>query len=117
MPNPALIHTQSAKLKHYLGLVDIYITLGKPEVYEIEPYFSPDYRPDARTALMGSSVLVEYQRSIISHKKMQEKVDAFVNTNKQGLHDAKSLLIVTDYGYEVTAPSGYEILQRDLKII
>lgn len=117
MPNPALIHQQSAKLRHYLGLVDIYLTLDKPEVFEIEPYFSADYRPDVRTVYAGSSLMVEYQRSTITHKKMQEKVDAFVATNKQGLHDAKSLLIVTDYGYDITAPAGYEVIQRDLNII
>ena len=117
MPNPALIHTQSAKLKHYLGLVDIYLTLDKPEVYEIEPYFSADYRPDVRTKLLDTSVLIEYQRSIVSNKKMQDKVDAFVTTNKQGLHDAKSLLIVTDYRYDLIMPTGYEVIQKKFDVI
>jgi hypothetical protein len=117
MPNPALIHTQSAKLRHYLGLVDIYLTLGKPEVFHVEPHIAESYRPDASTVISNSPVLLEYQRSLVSNRKMQEKVDGFVETNKQGLHDAKTLLIVTDYEYDLRIPEGFGIIQKKMDII
>jgi hypothetical protein len=118
MPNPAMINYQSPKLKHFLGLVDIYISLDQPEIYEVEPQITDDYRPDVYTRLDDSCpTIIEYQRSTISNKKFQAKVDLFVQAYKMQKHDAKRLLIYTDTQYRLTAPIGFEIVQRKLDTI
>lgn len=109
MPNPVLIHTESTKLRHYLGLVDLYIRLGKPDIYEVEPKFDEEYQPDAYTRIEGEPIIVEFQRTHTSNKRMQEKVDGFVRTFKEKKHDATVLLLVSDERYKVDAPLGFEI--------
>lgn len=116
MPNPAMINIQSPKLKHFLGLVDVFITLGQPEIYEVEPQITDDYRPDAYTRLDMVPTIIELQRSTISRKKFQAKVDMFVQSYKMKKHDARTLLVYTDTAYKLTIPSGFEIIQRKLVI-
>lgn len=113
MPNPAMIHTESSKIRHYLAIADVYIRRGKPNVFEVEPYFDDKYRPDAYMR-NPSPVLVEVQRSYISHKKMQDKVDGFVRTYREGKHDAKTLWIVSDDEFKVRWPEGFEVFKLPL---
>lgn len=117
MPNPALIHKQSSHLNHYLAIADLYITLNQPEPYEVEPFISEEYRPDVSTVLDGTPVLIELQRSIISNKKMQEKVNNFVATHRKDSHKAKTLLVITDYRYDLQAPPGYAVVQKKLGVL
>lgn len=114
MPNPTLIHTESTKLRHFLAIADFYIRLGKPEVYQVEPDIDPSYRPDAYTRL-PDPVVVEVQRSYISNRKMQEKIDNFADTFVRGKHDAKTLWIVTDTKFTVKLPRGFNIEFLPLK--
>lgn len=116
MPNPAMINMQSPKLKHFLGLVDVYIALGQPEIYEVEPQITDEYRPDAYTRINDAPTLIELQRSTISRKKFQLKVDLFVQSFKMKKHDAKRLLVYTDSPYKLTVPAGFEVIQQKLVI-
>jgi len=117
MPNPARIHHQSSKLEHFLGLADIYIALGQPQVFEIEPNISSEYRPDAYVVQGGRHFVIEYQRTPISNSRMQEKLDAFFRTHAQGLHRANEMIIVNGTNrtvkYKVTAPSTFKIRQME----
>ena len=108
MQNPTIIHTESSKIRHYLAIADLYIRLGKPPIYEIEPQVDPEYVPDVYTRL-HEPIIVEIQRSYISHKKMQSKVDGFVRTFKLGKHDARTLWIVTDLDFKVSVPEGFKV--------
>lgn len=99
---------------HFLGLVDIYIALGQPDVYEVEPQVSDDYRPDAYTRLDGVPTIIEYQRSIVSTKKMISKVEQFVSTYHRGKHDAKRLLIISETKYNIPSYLGFHIEQKPL---
>lgn len=110
MPNPTLIHPESSKIRHFLAIADFYIQAGKPEIYEVEPTIAEEYRPDAYMRL-GEPIIVEVQRTRISVKRMQDKVDWFAKTHKQGKHDAKSLWIVTDVPYPISIPIGYKVKQ------
>ena len=116
MPNPAMINMQSPKLKHFLGLVDVFLTLGQPEIYEVEPQVTEDYRPDAYTRIEGVPTIIELQRSTISTKKMQLKVDLFIQAYKLKKHDARRLLVYTDITYRLNVPSGFEVIQEKLVI-
>ncbi|MMZ47345.1 hypothetical protein D1872_89890 [compost metagenome] len=111
MPNPARIHHQSSKLEHFLGLADLYIRFGMPEVFEVEPDICPEYRPDAYMVLNGKHVIIEYQRTIISHNRMQAKLDAFFSSYAQGRHSCRELWIVTGFKYKVIAPSSFTVRQ------
>lgn len=111
MPNPARMHHQSSKLEHFLGIADLFIRLGQPEVYEVEPYICDEYRPDVYMVKDGKHVIIEYQRSIVTLKKMQNKVDGFVASYNSGRHNCRELWIVTDYRYNVTAPSSFKVVQ------
>ena len=111
MPNPARMHHQSSKLEHFLGIADLFIRMGQPQVFDVEPHITDNYRPDVYMVKDDRHAIVEYQRTIISHKKMQNKVDAFVAAYNSGRHNCRTLLIVTDYRYNVTAPSSFKIVQ------
>ena len=118
MPNPTIIHPQSNKINHFLGIVDIYINLDQPKVFEVEPIINDEYRPDAYVRVIGDTpVLIELQRTLISIKRMQEKVDAFVKAYNKKEHDAKTLWIVSDTEYRVKIPSGFSIVQKKLEDI
>lgn len=115
MPNPTLIHPESSKTRHFLAIADFYIRIGQPEKYEVEPYFDDEYRPDAYTVLAGEPILVEIQRSHISHKTMQGKVDGFVRTFQEGKHAARKLWIVSDETFRVTSPDDFTVEQIRLR--
>jgi hypothetical protein len=116
MPNPAMMNEQSPKILHFLGLVDIYLSLGKPAIYTVEPDIDENYRPDAYCRLGDfGPTLIELQRSTISKRKMQEKVNGFVLTYQKKKHDAKTLLIYTDKPYSLDVPYGFQIVQRKLE--
>jgi hypothetical protein len=114
MPNPALMHTESSKRQHALAVVDTYIKLGKPNHFDVEPNFDAKYRPDAYTTLRGKKVVIEVQRSHISNKKMQDKVDGFVRTHREGKHEACIMYVVTDENFSISAPEGYNLYKVPL---
>lgn len=116
MPNPTLIHPQSNKINHFLGLVDLYIQMKQPAVFEIEPIINEDYRPDVYTR-KEVPVLIELQLTPISLKRMQEKVDLFVKAHIKKQHDATTLWIVADTQYQVKIPAGYSVMQMKQEAI
>lgn len=87
-----------------------------PKIFEIEPPISDDYRPDVYTRLKDTPVIIEYQRTIISNKKMQAKVDLFIESHIRKKHDATILWIVSDYAYKVSFPSGYSVVHKKLSL-
>jgi hypothetical protein len=114
MPNPALIHTESSKTRHFLAIADTYIRFGKPNHFDVEPIFDDKYRPDAYTTLRGKKVIVEVQRSHTSNKKMQDKVNGFVRTHREGKHEATCMYVVTDENFNISAPEGYTLYKVPL---
>lgn len=78
-------------------------------MFNIEPQISNDYRPDAYMVKEGNHAVLEYQRSIISQKRMQDKVDRFVGAYAAGKHRCRVMLIVSNLKYKVTAPTGFTI--------
>ena len=111
MPNPTIIHPESAKIRHYLAIAQFFIDIGQPEIYEIEPQFDREYVPDVYTRIDGVPIMVEIQRSHCSHRKMQGKVNGFVRTYLEGKHDAKTLWIVSNERYRLTVPEGFTVKQ------
>lgn len=113
MPNPSIIHPRSSKTHHFLGIADIYIRLNQPKIYTVEPQINDEYIPDFYTRLPDACI-GEFQRSTISSKKLQEKVDQFCDAFKRKEHDAKTLLIVTDLRYSLKVPNGFNVIVKSL---
>lgn len=78
-------------------------------MFNIEPQISNDYRPDAYMVKDGHHAILEYQRSIISQKRMQDKVDRFVGAYAAGKHKCRVILIVSNFKYKVVAPTGFTV--------
>lgn len=114
MPNPTICHPESQNIRHFLGIAEIYLYLGQPSVFEVEPQVNANYRPDAYVRC-EEPMIVEYQRSKITIKKMQEKIDLFAKSCQNGEHDAKTLWVVSDITYNVTTPKGFQLIQSSLK--
>lgn len=113
MPNPTIIHPESQNCRHFLGIVDLYISLGKPEVFYVEPVCSSDYRPDVYCRV-EHPLVIEYQRSKITIKSMQEKINNFAKAYTRGEHDAKTLWIMSDITYNVKTPEGFKVIQSNV---
>lgn len=118
MPNPSIIPKQSSRTQHFLEIADLYLALNQPKIFEVEPDVSEYYRPDVYLRVDSDvPVCVEVQRSVISNAKMQEKVDGFVQAFKQKKHDAKTLWIVANKTYDVSIPSGFRIVQKQMAAV
>lgn len=111
-----MIHPESTRIRHFLAITDFYIRIGKPANFVVEPDVGPDYRPDLYVELNQEPVLVEVQRSHIAHRTMQQKVDGFVKSHKDGYHQARKLWIASDEHYKVDWPSGFEVSQIPLTV-
>lgn len=108
-----MIHPESQNCRHFLGIVDLYIQLGKPEVFIVEPMCNSDYRPDVYCRV-EYPLVIEYQRSKVTIKKMQDKIDNFAKAYVKGEHDAKTLWIMSDIQYSVKTPDGFRIIQSNI---
>lgn len=113
MPNPTIIHPESQNIRHFLGIADIFIQLNKPEIFEVEPVVSGTYRPDIYCRLPEATI-IEFQRSTISLKRMQKKIDDFLDSHIRKLHDAKTLWVMSDTKYNISLPPGYTLIQSSL---
>lgn len=82
-------------------------------MYYVEPMCSSDYRPDVYCRL-DRSVVVEFQRSKITIKRMQDKVDNFAKAYVKGEHDAKTLWIMSDIQYSIKVPEGFQVIQSSI---
>lgn len=113
MPNPTLIHPESQNVRHFVGIAELYLQLGKPKIYEVEPQVNDHYRPDIYTHAVAPTV-IEYQRSRISQKRMQVKVDLFVESFRAGDHDARKLWVLSDTPYDLKIPQDFQLIQSPL---
>lgn len=113
MPNPTLIPPSSGRIEHFLGIADVYLSLGMPPTFVVEPDLSKAYKPDAYVKTeKGAIAVIEYQRSRISNTKMQEKLDQFVDAFKKKEHSVKTVIIYAYKPYDVKVPEGFQLLQK-----
>ncbi|RHW31500.1 hypothetical protein D1B31_22095 [Neobacillus notoginsengisoli] len=80
-PSPAGIKKDSAKIPHFLKIVEIYKDLLKyetPKSFLVEPKYGKGFmEPDAFMIWKRAPFFVEIQRSIYSEKIMNEKVTRY----------------------------------------
>lgn len=112
--NPSAIHPNSNKINHQLKLLDYYIEAKQPSQCVIEPIlgkYEPDllYRDE-----MNRSICVEIQLTKISKKRMQEKINNFIEEYGTN-HDAKILYICTHISYkDLKTKQGFKVIQRNV---
>ena len=112
--NPSAVHHKSAKIDHYLKIVDFYISAGMPGKFLIEPTFG-SYEPDIFFEdKSGNHVCVEVQITPISHNKMQDKINRFVSEYGKE-HDSKVFVLCANHGYKkLEIPKGFRLLRQAL---
>jgi hypothetical protein len=110
MPNPTIIHPRSRRIEHFLKIVDLYIETCLPDHFDVEPTFSNEYRPDVYATINGERMVIEVQRTRISNRKMQEKVDAFMRSYYMKEHDARTMWICASMRYDVSVESGFKVI-------
>jgi hypothetical protein len=107
MPKPPII---KGNIDHFLEIAQLYIALGMPEHFDVEPRFN-DYEPDVYTTVDHQKVCIEVQRSRISDRKMQSKVDEFMMSYYMKQHEANILWIYSSNRYDVKASDAFIIKQ------
>lgn len=81
-------------------------------MYNIEPQITDNYRPDVYTKVNDTPIIIEYQRTRISQKRIDEKIDAFIHSFVQRKHGCKTLWIVSDTPYKLKKFDGFDIRLR-----
>lgn len=108
--NPSQIHHKSNKIDHHLKIVDYYIALGCPKNFIIEPLLG-EYEPDIfMKDTSQRSICVEIQLTKVANKKIQDKINLFVKEYNVN-HDSKTIYLITNSRYNVTAPNGFMLKQ------
>lgn len=118
-PSPSTIKKDSAKIPHFLKIVEFYKNLLKhqlPRSFMVEPKYGKGYmEPDAFIIWKNAPFFVEIQRSIYSDKVMQEKVKRYEeyfisNEWQQEAWQPQSkkvfpvVLMITDTRYKIDSP-------------
>lgn len=80
-PSPSPIKKDSAKIPHFLKIVEFYKSLLKyeePRSFIVEPKYGKGYmEPDSFMIWRKSPFFIEIQRSVYSDKVMQEKIKRY----------------------------------------
>lgn len=130
-PSPAPIKKDSAKIPHFLKIVEFYRSLlnfQPPESFIVEPKYGKGYmEPDAFMIWKRAPFFVEIQRSIYSEKVMNEKFNRYVSyymSNEwqqepwqpEGKKVFPKIILITDTRYNFTHHSAVQFFQiQDIK--
>lgn len=117
--SPSPIKKDSAKIPHFLKIVDFYGDLLKhqaPLSFIVEPKYGKGYmEPDIFMIWKRAPFFVEIQRSVYSHKIMSEKVDRYEAYRLSGEWKNESwqplerkvfptVIVLTDTRYNIESP-------------
>lgn len=88
-PINGTLRKDSAKLRHFLAIADVYIEMtkiGGLRRFDVEPKYGKGFaEPDAFVIWRGSPFFVEVQRSIYSDKQISEKVARYGALRNSGI--------------------------------
>lgn len=119
-PSPAAIKKDSAKIPHFLKIVEFYrslVSIEAPEKFIVEPKYGKGYmEPDGFMIWKRAPFFVEIQRSIYSEKVMDEKIqryEAYYISNEWQKESWQSeykkvfpsVLILTETRYKIESSS------------
>ncbi|MBK5483012.1 replication-relaxation family protein [Peribacillus sp. TH16] len=129
--SPAPIKKDSAKIPHFLKIVEFYKSLlnfEPSESFIVEPKYGKGYmEPDAFMIWKRAPFFVEIQRSIYSEKVMNEKFRRYVSyymSNEwqyepwqpEGKKVFPKIILIADHRYNLPIHSGVQFFQvQDIK--
>ncbi|WP_394141547.1 replication-relaxation family protein [Cytobacillus oceanisediminis] len=132
-PSPATIKKDSAKIPHFLKIVEFYKSLIKyedPKTFMVEPKYGKGLmEPDAFMLWKRSPFFVEIQRSLYSEKVMNGKVqryESYFMSNEwqqepwqpQNKKVFPAVIVITDTRYKIESPyiKFYQVPHIDLLV-
>lgn len=132
-PSPAGIKKDSAKIPHFLKIVEFYKSLLKfeaPKSFIVEPKYGKGYmEPDAFMIWKKAPFFVEIQRSLYSERVMKEKIKRYEDYyfSKQWQQEPwqpqnkkvfPAVILVTDTRYKLESPyiKFYQVPNVDLLV-
>lgn len=77
LPKQSSIKRNSNKIDHFLAIADVYLDLEMPRVFDVEPRYKTNVRPDIFTFFKGAFFFIEVQNSHYTQKAMQKKIDLY----------------------------------------
>jgi hypothetical protein len=125
-PSPTPIKKESAKIPHFLKIVEFYKSLLKvqePESFVVEPKYGKGYmEPDAFMIWKRALFFVEIQRSVYSEKVMNEKFMRYVAyfMNNEWQHEPwqpankkifPKIILITNTKYNLPRHSAVQFFQ------
>lgn len=125
-PSPAPIKKESAKIPHFLKIVEFYKSLLNFEAssqFIVEPKYGKGYmEPDAFMIWKRAPFFVEIQRSVYSEKVMNEKFNRYVSyyMSSEWKHESwqpedkkvfPKIILITDTRYNLPTHSGVQFFQ------
>lgn len=117
--SPSPIKKDSAKIPHFLKIVEFYGDLLKhqaPQSFIVEPKYGKGYmEPDIFMIWKRAPFFVEIQRSVYSHKVMSEKVDRYeaYRLSREWKNESwqpqerkvfPTVIVLTDTRYNIESP-------------
>ncbi|HER2169493.1 TPA: replication-relaxation family protein, partial [Streptococcus pyogenes] len=130
-PSPASIKKDSAKILHFLKIVEFYKSLLKfeePTAFTVEPKYGKGYmEPDAFMIWKRAPFFVEIQRSVYSEKVMNEKFMRYVSYYMSNEWQQETwqpidkrifpkIILITDTRYQLPRHSAVQFFQvQDIK--
>lgn len=125
-PSPAPIKKDSAKIPHFLQIVDFYkslLTFEQPKTFIVEPKYGKEFmEPDAFMIWKRGPFFVEIQRSVYTEKVMLEKYNRYLAyymsnewQNEPWQPESKKvfpkIIMITDTRYNLPRHPGISIFQ------
>jgi hypothetical protein len=110
----------SAKIGHFLAIVDVYkelLKLGSMSQFLVEPKYGKKgecAEPDIFTVFRNTPFFVEVQRTLYSEKQMNEKLDRYVDLYNAGIvNPFPHVLILSDQRYAIDEGYPFKIFQAE----
>lgn len=108
------IKQNSAKINHWLAILNVYKQMrkyGVIESFEVEPKLGPKgtAEPDIRAIFRKTNFFIEVQRTQYTSKQMSAKLQRYAELHR--LKPFPHILIVSDVSYEVCDDLPYKVFQ------
>lgn len=116
------IKHNSAKIGHWLGILDVYkelLKLGELESFMVEPVYGRKddgyARPDIYCYFRRTPFFVEVQKTRYSQRQIEEKLNRYAALFKSGvLTDQQTrVLILSDHRYAIEGDYPFRIFQAE----
>jgi hypothetical protein len=114
------IKKNSAKIGHFLAILDVYKEmrkLGRLETFLVEPKYGSKgvAEPDIFAMYRNTPFFIEVQKTVYSEKQMNEKLQRYVDFYNTGImaKPFPHVLILSDQRYAIDGQYPFKVFQSD----